>query len=172
MAARVGQIYAYTTPAYRNTPWKGRRRGRGLIKVGYTQRDAHTRIREQIGASSPEKDPYTLLMTSVAKTRRGESFSDKDVHAVLRRMGAKNVHNEWFEATPADVRKALGKLSASKIRKGTPRYPKRRRGGKFKLVIFATALVIFSGLVLDTPGTLAKLRYVVDFAFTLLSKFV
>lgn len=108
----AGHIYAYTTPAYRRTRWKGARRGRGLIKVGFTTRDPHVRIREQIGASSPEPDPYRLLVSAPARGRRGSPFTDKDVHRVLRSMGCHNVHNEWFEATPGDVRKALGQLHA------------------------------------------------------------
>lgn len=118
-----GKIYVYTTPAYRDTRWKGKRKGRGLVKVGYTVRDPHKRIREQIGASSPEKEPYKLLMTAKAVGRRGKPFTDKDVHRRLRDMGCRNVHNEWFEARPEDVRKALRTIGSRSIKRGTT--PKR-----------------------------------------------
>ncbi|MBT28047.1 MAG: hypothetical protein CMO01_00190 [Thalassobius sp.] len=125
---RGGTIYAYTTPAYRRTRWSGRRRGRGLVKVGFTRRDPHVRIREQIGASSPEKVPYTLLLTAPAKTRRGRAFSDGDVHRVLSEMGVRNVHNEWFEATPDDVRRAISRVGGRVDRRRRRSPPGRRRG--------------------------------------------
>ena len=31
-------IYAYTEPQFEKTPWTGARSGKGIIKVGYTQR--------------------------------------------------------------------------------------------------------------------------------------
>ena len=134
MSQHRGTIYAYTTPAYRNTRWTGRRRGSGLIKVGYTSRDAHVRIREQIGASSPEKNPYDLLLTARATRLNGTSFSDKDVHRALRDMGVRNVHNEWFEAEPNDVRAALKRVEAKKVRAGGKRPRRRRRPAPFRRI--------------------------------------
>ncbi len=136
MSQHRGSIYAYTTPAYRDTRWTGRRRGRGLIKVGYTTRDPHVRIREQIGASSPEKDPYTLLLTAKSVSRSGKSFSDKDVHRILRSMGVRNVHNEWFEAEAKDIREALERIDAKSVRRG--RRPVLHKGRSPRLRRFKT----------------------------------
>jgi hypothetical protein len=127
MSQHRGTIYAYTTPAYRNTRWTGRRRGRGLVKVGYTSRDAHVRIREQIGASSPEKNPYDLLLTARATRRNGTAFSDKDVHRALKDMGVRNVHNEWFEAEAKDVRAALKRVQAKRVRTGSRRAGRKKK---------------------------------------------
>ncbi|HDZ53457.1 hypothetical protein LCGC14_0044040 [marine sediment metagenome] len=151
MSQQKGSIYAYTTPAYRDTRWTGRRRGRGLIKVGYTRRDPHVRIREQIGASSPEKDPYTLLLTAQAVKRNGKTFSDKDVHRILRGMGVRNVHNEWFEARPEDIRSALKMIDARSVRKGRRHSRRKRKPAPFrriKTAIYAslTGTVFYAAL--------------------------
>lgn len=143
-----GTIYVYTTPAYRATRWQGAKRGRGLVKVGFTTRDAHTRIREQIGASSPEKVPYELLLTAPAETRRGQPISDKDVHRILRNRGFRNVHHEWFECRPKDVRSALDDLGAQRGR-GRSRAPmrptaKRGRAGRRANPL---VLLVIGGLV-------------------------
>jgi hypothetical protein len=144
MSQNTGSIYAYTTPAYRKTRWTGRRRGRGLIKVGYTTRDPHVRIREQIGASSPEKEPYTLLLTSRAVKRNGRSFSDKDVHRILRGMGVRNVHNEWFEARPEDIKSALKMIDARSLRRGSR--PRRRK--KQPAPLRRVKTLLYAGLTL------------------------
>jgi hypothetical protein len=59
------KIYAYTTPHYANTPWKGNRQGQGLLKVGYTERDVRTRIAEQFPTKTPEKQPFTILLEEI-----------------------------------------------------------------------------------------------------------
>lgn len=41
------QIYAYTEPHYKEREWEGARQGKGLLKIGYTERkDVLTRIWE------------------------------------------------------------------------------------------------------------------------------
>lgn len=168
----AGTIYVYTTPAYRRTRWLGRRRGRGLVKVGYTTRDPHVRIREQIGASSPEKDPYDLLMTASATTRSGRHITDKHIHAQLRAMGFVNVHNEWFECGAGDVRTALVKLSASNIRKGS-RAPSRRRtrkqNGVRHLAFASLAIAGFAFWLIDPNGALWSAGKVFEFSRSAIS---
>jgi len=167
MAARLGHIYAYTTPAYRRTKWRGRRWGRGLIKVGFTTRDPHTRIKEQIGASSPEKEPYKLLLNARSKTLSGHYFTDKDVHRELRRMGVHNIHNEWFEARPKDVKRAISKVGGrlSSVRK----YRTRRKSvrGLPTTIIFALGalFVLFAN---DPQGAIAAIITIFHFLFELL----
>jgi hypothetical protein len=106
-------------PAYCDRPWRGKRRGNGLLKVGYTSRDAHERIREQIGASSPEKDPYNLVLDVPARTKAGRRISDHDVHRIMKKQGVHHVHKEWFEATEHDVRRAITALGGGRSRKNT-----------------------------------------------------
>lgn len=154
MLKKQGVIYAYTTPAYRRTKWSGGRSGRGLIKVGFTARDPHQRIREQIGASSPEKVPYSLLVTAPARTRKGKAFTDKDVHRELKALGVRNVHNEWFEARPEDVRRALDRLGGradrklhrapAKRRKRRPRPSRRRKSSWSSWIVCGLIALMFA----------------------------
>lgn len=167
--ARTGHIYAYTTPAYRRTLWRGGRWGFGLIKVGYTSRDPHTRIKEQIGASSPEKNPYTLLLTARARSSSGRSFSDKDVHRELRRMGVTNIHNEWFEARPRDVKRAL-KAVGGKARRGRPPKRRSRRRGRARFSALNMSMVLilaalFGLFAYDPEGGMKIMRTVLEAAW-------
>src|SRR5690554_5398829 len=83
------KIYAYTTAQYEDTPWRGGREGRGLIKVGDTTRpDAVTRIVEQLeGVLMPEAPEYKVLVVESAITDAGEAIRDHVVHAELVRAG-------------------------------------------------------------------------------------
>ena len=84
---------------------------RGYVKVGYTERDVETRIREQIGASHV---PYELLYTESAMTEDGSVFMDHDVHAILERKGFKKLNipddNEWYNCSVGDVKAAVIEL--------------------------------------------------------------
>lgn len=171
-----GTIYVYTTPAYRATRWQGAKRGRGLVKVGYTSRDPHVRIREQIGASSPEKEPYELLLAAPAETRRGQPVSDKDVHRVLRNRGFRNVHNEWFECRPKDVRAALDDLGARHPRrrpapKTRKRAKKARRTGRGPSLVF---LAIAAGAIWygwsDPTRAITEIGHLAIFAKNILTQ--
>ena len=84
---------------------------RGYVKVGYTERDVETRIREQIGASHV---PYELLYTESAMTEDGSVFMDHDVHAILERKGFKKLNipddNEWYNCSVGEVKAAVIEL--------------------------------------------------------------
>lgn len=82
---------------------------RGYIKVGYTERDVDTRIREQTHTVAV---PYRVLETWTAMRSDGSCFTDKDLHAVLRRKGFRQLNegedrNEWFRCTVNDVKAAV-----------------------------------------------------------------
>lgn len=82
---------------------------KGYIKVGYTERDVDTRIREQTHTVAV---PYRVLETWPAMRSDGSCFTDKDLHAVLRRKGLRQLNegedrNEWFRCTLNDVRAAV-----------------------------------------------------------------
>lgn len=101
---RHPKIYAYTTPENAKLPWKGRRGGRGLIKVGYTDIDVHTRIRQQlVNIKMPVETPYDLLLTEPAVTNDGRAFGDRAVHRMLERAGYRRDAGEWFECTAQEV---------------------------------------------------------------------
>jgi len=85
-------IYAYTTP---NDASK-----KGWVKIGYTDRDAETRIKEQTHTSDTK---YELLWSHDARYDGGEYFTDDDFHWYLTQCGigrGKFQHSgrpsEWF----------------------------------------------------------------------------
>ena len=85
-------IYAYTTP---NDASKN-----GWVKIGYTDRDAVTRIEEQTHTSNTE---YTLLWSHDARYDGGEYFTDDDFHWFLVQSGVERGKfrnsgrkSEWF----------------------------------------------------------------------------
>ncbi len=84
---------------------------KGYIKIGYTERDVHTRIKEQLGASHV---PYELLYTESAMCEDGSVFMDHDVHAILERKGFKKLDipddNEWYNCSVGDVKAAIIEL--------------------------------------------------------------
>ena len=84
---------------------------KGYVKVGYTERDVETRIKEQIGASHV---PYELLYTESAMTEDGSVFMDHDVHAILERKGFRKLNipddNEWYNCSVGDVKAAILEL--------------------------------------------------------------
>ena len=85
-------IYAYTTP---NEASK-----KGWVKIGYTDRDAETRIKEQTHTADTK---YALLWSHDARFDGGEYFTDSDFHWYLMQCGierGKFQHSgrlsEWF----------------------------------------------------------------------------
>ena len=105
---RHPKIYGFTTPDYKTTAWKGPRQGKGLIKVGYTDRDVDTRIRESLnGIQMPEQARFELLLAEAALTDDGHSFQDHSVHKQLKLAGVERVNGEWFECTKDEVLAAI-----------------------------------------------------------------
>ena len=90
---------------------------KGYIKVGYTDRDADTRIREQLHTSAV---PYKILLTESAMCPDGSCFTDHDVHNILKRNGFRQLNqgedrNEWFFCSVNDVRAAINELKSGEI---------------------------------------------------------
>lgn len=102
---RHPKIYAYQLDQFKDLPWTGGRPGKGLIKVGYTDRDVTVRIKEQLhGVKMPVDTPYDLLLTEPAITQGGLAFLDHDVHKALVAAGVHRREGEWFECTPHEVK--------------------------------------------------------------------
>lgn len=81
----------------------------GYIKVGYTERDVKTRIKEQVHTAAV---PYRILGQWSAMKTDGSCFTDHEVHAVLKAKGKKQLNagedrNEWFKCSIADVKAAI-----------------------------------------------------------------
>ena len=105
---KIPRIYAYTEPQFKTTPWKNKRRGSGLIKVGFTTKSAYERISEQFGTNKPIDNPYEILLDEVAIRNDGTYFTDFDVHKVLEKAGYYRFPNsEWFECTLDEVKEAI-----------------------------------------------------------------
>ncbi len=92
----IPMIYAYTTPEVA--------RHDGWTKIGYTEQDVETRIKQQTHTADIE---YKLEWrgNAIFDDGSGEAFTDKDFHAYLRKDGVeqeKGKNNEWFHITGAD----------------------------------------------------------------------
>lgn len=91
-------IYAYedTHPQYA-----------GLLKIGYTTRDAQTRVAQQYPISRPGSPPYKIVLEESAMRSDGTGFTDHDVHRMLRIMGVVNPEGEWYQCTVDKVKEAI-----------------------------------------------------------------
>lgn len=92
-------IYAYrdTNPQYD-----------GMLKVGYTTRDAATRVAQQYPTRKPGALPYRIVFETSAMRQDGTVFTDHDVHRALKAAGMKRIDgSEWFRCTVDDVAAAV-----------------------------------------------------------------
>jgi hypothetical protein len=80
---------------------------RGWLKIGYTDRDAKTRVQEQLGTAAI---PYKIVFEEPAMKRNGSNFTDRDVHRHLLKLGVHNPEGEWFACTLNELRKAIHEI--------------------------------------------------------------
>jgi len=80
---------------------------KGWLKIGFTDRDAQTRIKEQLGTAAIQ---YRIVFEGSAMKQDGSSFSDHDIHRHLREQGVKNPEGEWFVCGLNDLRKAIWEI--------------------------------------------------------------
>jgi len=80
---------------------------KGLLKIGYTDREAQTRIKEQLGTAAIQ---YKIVFEESAMRRDGSSFTDHDVHRLLRKWKVVNESGEWFKCTLNDLRRAIHQI--------------------------------------------------------------
>lgn len=90
-------IYAYedTNPQYK-----------GLLKIGYTTRDAKTRVAQQYPTKRPGKTPYRIVLEEPAMHNDGSVITDHEIHEYLRSIGIKNPDGEWFQCSVKEVKAA------------------------------------------------------------------
>lgn len=81
----------------------------GLLKVGYTEVDVEKRVAQQYPTKRPDgKQPYRIVLSESAMYSDGTSFTDHDVHRMLKRKGIKREgKTEWFCCTVYDVEAAI-----------------------------------------------------------------
>ncbi|UXM84077.1 GIY-YIG nuclease family protein [Methanococcus aeolicus] len=77
---------------------------KGLLKIGYTTRDAKSRIKEQLGTAGIN---YNILLEEDAIRNDGSTFDDHEIHRYLRRKGFANPDGEWFACRVKDVKAAI-----------------------------------------------------------------
>ena len=82
---------------------------KGYIKVGYTDRDVETRVKEQLHTSGIK---YKILLKESAMRSDGTCFTDHEIHTALKRKGFLQLNqgldkNEWFNCTIKDVISAI-----------------------------------------------------------------
>lgn len=90
-----------TIYAYRILNAKDRK---GLLKVGFTNRNAQERVKEQLGTSGLS---YKIVLEESAMRNDGNAFTDHDVHRYLKQMNILNPDGEWFECDLKDVEAAV-----------------------------------------------------------------
>ena len=80
---------------------------RGLIKIGYTDRDAKIRIREQLTTAAIQ---YKIVFEESAMKNDGSSFSDHDVHRLLKKWKVVNASGEWYKCELNDLKRAINQI--------------------------------------------------------------
>lgn len=90
---------------------------KGYIKIGYTERDAATRIKEQLHTAAV---PFKILYQESAMREDGSVFTDKDIHRILERRGFRQLNavaddNEWYNCSLNDVKAAIVELKTGRI---------------------------------------------------------
>lgn len=81
----------------------------GLLKIGFTDRDAKTRIKEQLGTAAIQ---HKIVFEESAMKSDGGSFTDHDIHRYLRRKGFANPEGEWFKCSIKDLQVAVWALKS------------------------------------------------------------
>ncbi len=103
----IPMIYAYTTPGITYHD--------GYIKIGYTEQDVDTRIRQQTHTAGIRAQKE-WQGNAIFDDGKGEPFKDYDFHAYMRNNGVKQPQdlnnkyfseedrNEWFFISPRNSR--------------------------------------------------------------------
>ncbi len=100
-------IYAYTTPEIA--------RHNGWTKIGYTEQDVETRIRQQT-QTADVKWNLEWKGNAVFDDGTGKRFTDKDFHVYLRQSGVEQEagkNNEWFHITGQESKNKFYEFRAS-----------------------------------------------------------
>jgi len=80
---------------------------KGLLKIGFTDRDAQTRIKEQLGTAAIH---YKIVFEESAMKCDGSSFTDHDVHRLLREWKVVNATGEWYKCYLNELRRAIHQI--------------------------------------------------------------
>lgn len=95
------KIYGYTEPTESYN---------GLIKVGYTERDVLTRMKEHYPTAGPDGiERFDVLFEESSMREDGTFFKDYEVHKILERKGIERCgsNNEWFRCSVEVLKAAV-----------------------------------------------------------------
>ena len=98
----VPKIYAYSDTRFPN-----------MLKVGYTTKSVEERVAEQYPTLTPARS-YKIEYVAPAMKNDGTTFTDHDVHKVLKKKGFSNPNGEWFKCTVTDVQAAIYAVKSGK----------------------------------------------------------
>ena len=76
----------------------------GLLKIGYIDRDAKTRVAEQLQTSGVN---YKIVLEESAIRTDGSIFTDHEIHRYLRKKKIKNPEGEWFKCSLNELKSAI-----------------------------------------------------------------
>lgn len=79
----------------------------GLLKIGFTDRDAKKRIKEQLGTAAIQ---HKIVFEESAMKRDGGSFTDHEVYRLLREWKVVNASGEWYKCGLNDLRRAIHQI--------------------------------------------------------------
>jgi hypothetical protein len=82
----------------------------GLLKIGFTDRDAKSRISEQLKTARLN---YKIVFEESAMRNDGSSFTDHDIHRYLRKQGFQNPEGEWFRCNLKDIKAAFWAIKSN-----------------------------------------------------------
>lgn len=156
-------IYAYEDKMYP-----------GLLKVGYTIKSAQERIAEQYPVLRPGDKPYKIVLDESAVKENGSTFTDHDIHRILKKNGFKNPKGEWFECSVKDVKAAVMAVRTGKNTE-TPRTQNFKMRPEQEAAVNKTASY-FTSFEKENPDKIphflwnAKMRFGKTFASYQLAK--
>ncbi len=159
-------VYAYSdsNPQYK-----------GLLKVGYTEKDVERRVAQQYPTKRPDGlVPYKIVLAESAMRNDGTCFTDHDVHHALRKKRVDGVGGEWFRCSVEEVKSAIVaiKTGSPNVENRTLNFslrPEQKEAVDKTIEYFASAKADFPGRV---PKFLwnAKMRFGKTFAAYQLAK--
>jgi len=84
----------------------------GLLKIGFTNRNATGRVAEQLRTSGLK---YEIVLIESAMRNDGSSFTDHEIHRKLKDKGFINTDGEWFKCSVTDIKAAIQEVKTGKI---------------------------------------------------------
>lgn len=87
---------------------------KAMLKIGYTSRDARTRVAEQHPIVTPGDPIYKIVLEESAVRNDGTVFTDHEVHRYLRKAKIKKAAGEWYVCGLKGVRAAINAVRERK----------------------------------------------------------